>query len=239
MPAAEGPISSRRIPTACSCNRSCRLLQALPRERSCFKAPSRSRFQALTRRHLCRASGESQAQVDHILSRPTRSVTTCLQRLSQLRTNGQAIHQHMSSDMLIVGCGVLGTPLGKSWLSEHDCKVIGETNTDSGHPRCEDKHSGCEHLCSAADRLRTLIRHGECTSCSACSHVHVHIRSLNCHLVTHVMCRLQALGIQPQLRSKRQEDCQFDNVVFCAPPSGSEDYVGEVGCSSYANCFCA
>lgn len=69
--------------------------------------------------------------------------------------------------------------------------------------------------------------------------LHVHLCPPNCQLVTHVTCRLQALGIQPRLRSERQEDCQFDTVAFCAPPSGSEDYVGEVGCSSYANCFSA
>lgn len=44
---------------------------------------------------------------------------------------------------------------------------------------------------------------------------------------TQALYRLKALGIAPQT----YEDCgehKFPNVVFCAPPSGSEDYAGSV-----------
>lgn len=42
---------------------------------------------------------------------------------------------------------------------------------------------------------------------------------------------LKALGIEPRLKTECGEE-QFTNVIFCAPPSGSDDYTGEIVAAS-------
>lgn len=51
--------------------------------------------------------------------------------------------------------------------------------------------------------------------------------ALDHNRVSHVVCRLSKLGFH--LRTKDEVDtATFPNVVFAAPPSGSDDYAAEV-----------
>ena len=45
--------------------------------------------------------------------------------------------------------------------------------------------------------------------------------------VIRTVCRLRSLGLQPRTKSAA-DGKKFPYVLFAAPPSGSEDYVGEV-----------
>ena len=42
-------------------------------------------------------------------------------------------------------------------------------------------------------------------------------------------CRLRQLGLTPRVKSEA-DSRRYPNVAFCAPPSGSDDYAGEVSC---------
>lgn len=46
----------------------------------------------------------------------------------------------------------------------------------------------------------------------------------SCHVHT---CRLSSMGLDVR-KNEEADDCMFPNVVFTAPPSGSEDYAAEV-----------
>lgn len=45
-------------------------------------------------------------------------------------------------------------------------------------------------------------------------------------LMRHCVCRLRKLGITP--RTNNEASGSFSNVVFSAPPSGGEDFVGDI-----------
>jgi hypothetical protein len=38
---------------------------------------------------------------------------------------------------------------------------------------------------------------------------------------------LKKLGIEPRVKAEATDE-KFDNIIFCAPPSGSDDYQAEV-----------
>jgi hypothetical protein len=79
-----------------------------------------------------------------------------------------------SSNLLVVGPGVLGSCLGKQWLDTHGAgTVVGQTKTTNNHDM------------------------------------------------------LKKIGINPTTSSNDMGE-KFANVAFCAPPSGSEDYPGDV-----------
>eukprot|EP01025_Chloroclados_australasicus_P037683 TRINITY_DN384_c2_g1_i1.p1 TRINITY_DN384_c2_g1~~TRINITY_DN384_c2_g1_i1.p1 ORF type:complete len:312 (-),score=23.52 TRINITY_DN384_c2_g1_i1:311-1246(-) len=79
-----------------------------------------------------------------------------------------------TTDLLVIGPGVLGGYLGHKWLHAHEgSKVVGLTNGDQNHSR------------------------------------------------------ISSLGLTPMIKEETQ-DLKFPNVVFCVPPSASEDYPGEV-----------
>lgn len=48
------------------------------------------------------------------------------------------------------------------------------------------------------------------------------------HCCTHLPRRLQSLGITPRTKDAAPAGGRFPYVLFAAPPSGSEDYVGEI-----------
>ena len=114
------------------------------------------------------------------------------------------------ADLLIVGPGVLGARLGQLWLLQHaSATVTGQTNTSQQHDRYHPL--GGPAACHvAACRARPLPA----------------LLLLSGLLLNLTPCRLRQLGLTPCTRSESCTSCA--NVVFSAPPSGSEDYVSEV-----------
>lgn len=97
---------------------------------------------------------------------------------TRLHTTGRArcvrVCTAASSDLLVVGPGVLGSQVGSKWLqAKPGARVVGQTNTDRSHSA------------------------------------------------------LKQLGIEARTKDQATDE-QFANVIFCAPPSGSDDYQAEI-----------
>jgi len=127
-----------------------------------------------------------------LLSPSVYSFATIPSSSSRQSMASTSIHNIMSSDIAVVGCGVLGTSLCKQLLSSPDFKgksVTGITKTKNNHESIENKILGSDSDASS---------------------------SINTD-------QFQLRTFDEMIKQK-----QFDNVVFCAPPSGFDDYPAAV-----------
>lgn len=113
--------------------------------------------------------------------------------------------------LLIVGPGVLGSYAGKLWLDVHgEGCVVGQTNSTTNHAKCAGLLGlvGAAGLLAAGSGCPGLAR-------SPCA-------------VSDSPPRLAALGITPRTKDAAPSGGAFPYMLFAAPPSGSDDYLGEL-----------
>ena len=115
-----------------------------------------------------------------------------------------------SSNLLIVGPGVLGSYVGILWQQQQpSAVVVGQTNSSTNHDR------------SNACPFQMVVYTAAYSSQSVCDH----------------FCRLKKMDIQPRTKDSADKK-QFPYVLFSAPPSGSQDYPAEVGaCPDFCSCY--
>jgi hypothetical protein len=110
-----------------------------------------------------------------------------------------SVQMSASRDLVVVGAGYLGSMLVKEYKSKYPAaRVIAETRL-AIHANIVRSHC---HLifCSNTAQIRSTSKHTE----------------------------LKQIGAEPRTREQRPAGEKVDNVVFCAPPGGNDDYVGEV-----------
>ena len=128
-----------------------------------------------------------------------------------------------SNDLLIVGPGVLGSYLGKLWLEEHGPgTVTGQTNSTANHGRLL--------------QLGFAVRTTQQAAAEAAEAAAAAAKSAAAEAAAAAKAE-GGDGAEPAAASPQQGrkptaggagPRSFANVAFCAPPSGSQDYVGDI-----------